>query len=61
MESELDPRQAHLDLTREGFYAFFPMPGEKRFRLVGRVPRSWRGRRRSRPETFRRSSTSTAA
>ena len=44
MESELDPRQAHLDLTREGFYAFFPMPGEKRFRLVGRVPTELEGK-----------------
>ena len=44
MESGLDPRQAHMDLTRKGFYAFFPMPGERRFRLVGSVPAELRGR-----------------
>ncbi len=38
MEWEFETRQLYLDLTREGFYAFFPMPGEKRFRLVGSVP-----------------------
>lgn len=44
MESGLDPRQAYIDLTREGFYAFFPMPGDKRFRLIGSVPEELEGK-----------------
>lgn len=38
MEWEFESQQVYLDLTREGFYAFFPMPGENRFRLIGSVP-----------------------
>jgi 2-polyprenyl-6-methoxyphenol hydroxylase-like FAD-dependent oxidoreductase len=38
MEWEFGPHKLYLDLAREGFYAFFPMPGEKCYRLVGSVP-----------------------
>ena len=38
MEWEFGTGQLYLDLAPDGFYAFFPMPGEKRFRLVGSVP-----------------------
>ncbi len=47
MEWAFEARQLYLDLTREGFYAFFPMPGEKRYRLVGSVPEELEGK-----ETF---------
>ncbi len=38
MEWEFGSQKLYLDLAYDGFYAFFPMPGEKRFRLVGSVP-----------------------
>ena len=38
MEWEFDTQQLYLDLAPDGFYAFFPMVGEKRFRIVGSVP-----------------------
>ena len=33
-----------IDLTRGGFYGFFPMPGEGRFRLIGNVPEELEGK-----------------
>ena len=44
MEWEFGTQQLYLDLTRDSFYAFFPMPGEKRFRLVGSVPEELKGK-----------------
>jgi 2-polyprenyl-6-methoxyphenol hydroxylase-like FAD-dependent oxidoreductase len=38
MEWEYGSRQVSIDMTRGGFYGFFPMPGEDRFRLIGNVP-----------------------
>jgi 2-polyprenyl-6-methoxyphenol hydroxylase-like FAD-dependent oxidoreductase len=38
MEWGYGSRQVSIDLTRGGFYGFFPMPGDKRFRLIGNVP-----------------------
>ena len=38
LEGELDHAQAHLGFARVGFIAFFPMPGERRFRIVGALP-----------------------
>lgn len=38
MEWEFGSRQVYVDMTKAGFYAFLPMPGEKRFRLIGSVP-----------------------
>ncbi|MGF1471701.1 MAG: FAD-dependent monooxygenase [Rubrobacteraceae bacterium] len=38
VEWDFEPHRLYLDLARDGFYAFFPMPGEHRFRLVGSVP-----------------------
>lgn len=38
VEWEFEPHRLYLDLAYDGFYAFFPMPGENRFRLVGSVP-----------------------
>ena len=38
MEWEFGSEKLYLDLAYDGFYAFFPMPGENRFRLVGSVP-----------------------
>ena len=43
MEWEFGTGQLYLDLAPDGFYAFFPMPGEKRFRLVGSVPEKLKG------------------
>ena len=43
MKWEFGTQQLYLDLAPEGFYAFFPMPGEKRFRLVGSVPEELKG------------------
>ena len=43
MEWEFGTGQLYLDLAPNGFYAFFPMPGEKRFRLVGSVPEKLKG------------------
>lgn len=44
MEWNFEPRRLYLDLTREDFYAFFPMPGEKRYRLVGNLPEELKGK-----------------
>ena len=44
MEWEFDTQQLYLDLAPDGFYAFFPMVGEKRFRLVGSVPEELKGK-----------------
>jgi 2-polyprenyl-6-methoxyphenol hydroxylase-like FAD-dependent oxidoreductase len=38
MEWGYGSRQVSIDLTRGGFYGFFPMPGERRFLLIGNVP-----------------------
>lgn len=38
MEWPLRPNQAHVNLTRAGFFGFFPMPGKDRFRIAGSVP-----------------------
>lgn len=38
VEGELAPKQGIMDLTREGFFLFVPMRGEKRFRLFGTLP-----------------------
>lgn len=38
LEWDGEPGRVYIDFTREGFYAFFPMPGENRFRLIGNVP-----------------------
>ena len=36
IEWDKEPERAYMDLTREGFIAFFPMPGDgRRFRLTG--------------------------
>jgi len=44
MEWALGSQQVYIDLTRQGFYGFFPMPGERRFRLIGSVPDELEGR-----------------
>ncbi|WP_053057697.1 FAD-dependent monooxygenase [Rubrobacter aplysinae] len=44
LEWELDPHRLYLDLTSGGFYAFFPMPGKNRFRIVGGVPENLEGK-----------------
>ncbi len=44
LEWSLDERRAYITMTRQGFYAFFPMPGENRFRLVGSVPEELEGK-----------------
>lgn len=44
MEWEFGAQKLYLDLAYDGFYAFFPMPGEKRFRLVGSVPEELDGK-----------------
>lgn len=38
MEWDYGSRQVSIDMTRGGFYGIFPMPGERRFRLIGGVP-----------------------
>lgn len=38
MEWELGNKQVYLNLTTQGFMAFFPMPGHNRYRLLGNVP-----------------------
>ena len=38
MDWDLDKDQLYMDLTRAGFLAFIPMPGENRFRLLGSLP-----------------------
>ena len=43
MEWGLGSQQACIDLTREGFYGFFPMPGG-RFRVIGSVPPELEGK-----------------
>lgn len=44
MEWGYGSRQVSIDMTRAGFYGIFPMPGERRFRLVGDVPEELEGR-----------------
>lgn len=44
LEWDFEPHRLYLDLTPGGFYAFFPMPGENRFRLVGSLPEELEGR-----------------
>ena len=44
MEWGYGNRQVSIDLTRGGFYGFFPMPGEERFRLIGSVPEELKGK-----------------
>ena len=44
MEWDYGSRQVSIDMTRAGFYAIFPMPGEKRFRLIGNVPEELEGK-----------------
>lgn len=44
MEWGLGSQQVYIDLARQGFYGFFPMPGEKRFRLIGSVPEELEGK-----------------
>src|SRR5918995_1189058 len=44
MEWGYGNRQGSIDLTRGGFYGFFPMPGEERFRLIGSVPEELKGK-----------------
>lgn len=38
LEWEIDSTQAYIDLTPSGFLAFFPMSGEKHFRVIGSLP-----------------------
>jgi 2-polyprenyl-6-methoxyphenol hydroxylase-like FAD-dependent oxidoreductase len=44
MEWDYGSRQVSIDMTRGGFYGFFPMPGENRFRLIGNVPEELEGK-----------------
>lgn len=37
MDSKLEDHRVYIDITRTGFYGLFPMPGERRFRLIGNV------------------------
>src|SRR5215210_1056124 len=46
MEWEYGSRQVSIDLTRGGFYGFFPMHKERRFRLIGSVPEELEGKER---------------
>ena len=56
MEMEWDhgSRQVSIDMTRGGFYGFFPMPGENRFRLVGNVPEELEGKEKITAEDVQR-------
>ena len=38
------PDELNVYLWREGFHLFFPMRGTDHWRLVGILPRNWRGR-----------------
>lgn len=38
MEWGLGSQGIYVDLARDGFYGFFPLVGEKRFRLIGSMP-----------------------
>ena len=44
MDSGLENHRVHIDITRTGFYGLFPMPGERRFRLIGNVPEELEGK-----------------
>ena len=44
MDWDHGSQQVSIDLTRAGFYGFFPMPGERRFRLIGNVPEELEGK-----------------
>jgi 2-polyprenyl-6-methoxyphenol hydroxylase-like FAD-dependent oxidoreductase len=44
MEWAYGSRQVSVDITRAGFYGLFPMPGERRFRLIGGVPEELEGK-----------------
>ena len=46
MEWGYGSRQVSIDLTRGGFFGFFPMPDERRFRLIGSVPEELEGKNR---------------
>ena len=61
MEWGYGDRQVGIDLTRAGFYGFFPMPGERRFRLIGSVPEELEGKERITAGDVQRYSTIAAA
>jgi 2-polyprenyl-6-methoxyphenol hydroxylase-like FAD-dependent oxidoreductase len=44
MEWDYGSGQVSIDMTRGGFYGLFPMPGERRFRLIGGVPEELEGK-----------------
>jgi len=44
MEWDFGSQQVSIDLTQGGFYGFFPMPGDRRFRLIGAVPEELEGK-----------------
>lgn len=44
MDSELGARRVYIDFTRTSFYGLFPMPGDRRFRLIGNVPGELEGK-----------------
>jgi 2-polyprenyl-6-methoxyphenol hydroxylase-like FAD-dependent oxidoreductase len=54
MEWDYGSRQVSIDMTREGFYGFFPMPGENRFRLIGNVPEDLEGKEKITAEDLQR-------
>jgi 2-polyprenyl-6-methoxyphenol hydroxylase-like FAD-dependent oxidoreductase len=44
LEWEFGSGQAYAELTPEVFFAYFPMPGDRRFRLLGNLPKGMEGR-----------------
>jgi 2-polyprenyl-6-methoxyphenol hydroxylase-like FAD-dependent oxidoreductase len=54
MEWDYGSRQVSIDMTRGGFYGFFPMPGENRFRLIGNVPEELEGKEKVTAEDVQR-------
>ena len=54
MDSELEDHRVHIDITRTSFYGLFPMPGGRRFRLVGNVPDELDGKEKITSEDVQR-------
>lgn len=44
LEWNLPDGQVQAEITRNGFLFFFPMPGERRYRLVGNLPAEMQGK-----------------
>ena len=54
MDSELGDHRVYIDITRTSFYGLFPMPGDRRFRLIGNVTEDLEGKEEITTEDLQR-------